>query len=211
MSDPLSVQAAIAAIIRDMPAIGKDDKAPGNMGGFSYRGIEAMTRSIQPLLGQHGVVIIPQAGGLDVVPAPGQKEAWQDVRIRYDWLIVGPDGSSLTAATYGIGRDHTDKGANKAQTQAFKYLLMALFCVSDPKDDADGHDYTPAVAEPHPNEERVAVVLHELKGLTDTGKEAIRGWADGRKLSGHALIENPDWLELVEAWIDEHAETAVES
>ena len=94
MSEPVSVQAAIAAIIRDMPAIGKDDKAPGNMGGFSYRGIEAMTRSIQPLLGQHGVVIIPQAGECAVVPAPGQNEAWQDVRIRFDWLIVGPDEPS---------------------------------------------------------------------------------------------------------------------
>ena len=47
----------------------------------------------------------------------------------------------------GIGRDHTDKGANKAQTQAFKYLLMHLFCVSDPKDDGDSHDYTEAFEE----------------------------------------------------------------
>lgn len=145
MSDTdMSVQQAITEVMRRLPAIGKDERAPGSMGGYAYRGIEQMTRVIQPIMAEVGLVIVPSARLVSLLPSPGQKEAWQDAVLEVDWTIVGPDGSTLQARTVGIGRDHTDKQSTKAQTQAFKYLLMELFCVSDADDDADGHDYSNA-------------------------------------------------------------------
>lgn len=220
---PLSVHAAIAEVMRRLPGIPKGDQAPGNMGGFKYRGIESMTLVLQPVLADVGLVIVPQARSVTVTHSPGQKEAWQDVTIRFDWLLVGPDGTELTATTYGIGRDHTDKGANKAQTQAFKYLLMHLFCVSDDTADGDGHDYTHAVApEPTPEEaeaERVRraeesrrkfeveAVTHRLKKLADErpgDTQTIKGWANDRerKLSPVELADD-EWRALVVAKLDE--------
>lgn len=143
-----TVQHAIAEVMRRLPAIGKGKTAPAAMGGFAYRGIEDMTAVIQPILAEVGLVIVPRAKMSSILPSPGQKEAFQDVILHVDWLILGPDGSSVEASTVGIGRDHTDKGATKAQTQAFKYLLMDLFCIADPTDDADGADYSAATREP---------------------------------------------------------------
>ena len=59
--EPISVHEAIALVMRRMPAIGKDSTAPGNMGGYKFRGIEAITSTLQPILGSVGLVIVPQA------------------------------------------------------------------------------------------------------------------------------------------------------
>lgn len=133
-----TVYEAISAITAELPAIGKGDKSPE---GYGYRGIEAVTKHLQPLLAKHGVVIVPTAEVLATVPSPAMKDGWQDIVMRVEWTIVGPDGSELKAVTNGIGRDRSDKGANKAQTQAFKYLVLHLFCIADAKDDTDGHSY----------------------------------------------------------------------
>lgn len=133
-----SVTAALASVMAMLPAIGKDNKSPQ---GYSYRGIEAITKQLQPLLAAHGVVISPRSTITDVRPSPAMKEGWQDVYMTVEWTITGPDASTLIAQTTGVGRDNSDKGANKAQTQAYKYLLLHLLCIADAKDDADGQTY----------------------------------------------------------------------
>jgi hypothetical protein len=133
-----TVHEALAAVMASLPGIGKGAKSPE---GYSYRGIEAITKHLQPLLAQHGVLIVPKAEVLATVPSPAMKDGWQDIVMRVEWTIYGPDGTHIEAVTNGIGRDRSDKGSNKAQTQAFKYLLLHLFCIADAKDDADGHTY----------------------------------------------------------------------
>lgn len=132
------VAQALAAVIADLPGISKADKSPE---GYAYRGVEAITKQLQPLLARHGVVIVPRSTVTQVVPSPAMKDGWQDVYAQVDWLIMGPDGSTIEARTNGIGRDRSDKGANKAQTQAYKYLLLHLLCIADSADDTDGQTY----------------------------------------------------------------------
>ena len=205
----ISVHEAIALVMRRMPAIAKESQAPGNMGGYKFRGIEAITSTLQPILGSVGLVIVPQAETIVVDPAPGQKEAWQDVMIKFEWLIIGPDGSSVTASTYGIGRDHTDKGANKAASQAFKYLLMQLFCIADSKDDADGADYADAAHDAPrpktPDELDTDRLLDRLKALEPDVAQAVKDWAHttDRKLSGASFVADADWRGQVNTLLDE--------
>lgn len=137
---PLTVHQAIAAVMADLPGIGKDDRSPE---GYTYRGIEAITRHLQPLMARHGVVVVPTATVHQVVPSPAMKDGWQDVHVSVAWAVYGPDGSHVTATTVGIGRDRADKGANKAHTMALKYLLLSLFMVADKADDAEAHLVTP--------------------------------------------------------------------
>lgn len=209
MSEQLTVGQAIAEVMRRMPAIGKDSTAPGNMGGYRYRGIESITTSLQPILADVGLVIVPQAQSIVIDPAPGQKEAWQDTHVKFEWLIIGPDGSTVTASTYGVGRDHTDKGANKAQTQAFKYLLMHLLCIADSKDDVDGHDYSgserDAPRQRTPDEQATDRLMERLTGLDDNAKPVIKGWAhgEGRTLAPAAFVADPDWRNQVTQLLDE--------
>lgn len=131
---------ALANVMAELPAIGKADKSPE---GYAYRGIEAITKHLQPLLAKHCVIITPSARIDDVRPVAAMKEGWQDVQITVDWRIYGPGGTTdyIEARTSGIGRDKSDKGSNKAQTQAYKYLLLHLLSIADKADDADGLTY----------------------------------------------------------------------
>lgn len=172
---PKSIYRALAAITTELPSIGKGDKSPE---GYSYRGIEAVTKHLQPLLAKHGVVIVPKAEVLATVPSPAMKDGWQDVLMRVEWTIYGPDGTSIQAVTNGIGRDRSDKGSNKAQTQAFKYLLLHLFCIADAKDDADGHTYE---SDRRPEGvvstgEQVAEFNEVKDSLSEIRLEELRGW-----------------------------------
>lgn len=196
---PVSVQTALANIMADMPAIGKDQQMGSGQYGYAYRGIEQITQHLQPLLAKHGVVIAPRATLISVQPALDAKPGWQDTILSVEWLVVGPDDSTLTASTVGIGRDNSDKGANKAQSQAFKYLLLHLFCISDSKDDADGipnnsHD------EPDP----ILELFELVKATKDTDKETpLRELAERceRTLSPKAFAEDPDWAQVVRSFL----------
>jgi hypothetical protein len=200
-TEAVPVQVALARIMGELPAIGKDDKAPANMGGYAYRGIELITRHLQPLLAKHGVVIIPEVIERHTEHAPDARPAWQDTYLVVRWHIVGPDGSTLVACTHGVGRDHTDKGTNKAQTQAYKYLLMHLFCIADAKDDVDGADTSAAhaPAPPSPDVLAAADLYGQLRALRGTPlADELKVWA---KAQGGSLMENalrdPEWRATV--------------
>jgi hypothetical protein len=148
VSDTLSVHQALAAVMAELPAIGKDDHASPQQGGYAYRGIEAITGHAQPLFAKHGVVTVPRVQSVDVRELTVNGKPWTDTTLVVEYTIVGPDGSTLTATCVGIGRDNADKGANKAMTQAFKYLLLQVLCISDAKDDADGTTVTADAPKP---------------------------------------------------------------
>lgn len=144
------VVAAIAAITRDLPAIGKGESSKDIP--YKFRGIETLMTHIAPLMAKHKLVIVPDVRSLtvnrDVENSKGRMAGWTETILHVGWTILGPEGGVVTGATTGIGRDNSDKGANKAQTQAFKYLLMELFSIGDKDDD---NDYTgPGVADEAP-------------------------------------------------------------
>lgn len=172
----LPVHGAIAAVIAELPNIGKADRSPE---GYSYRGIEAVTKHVQPLFAKYGVVVAPRARITDVRPSPAMKDGWTDTFMEVAWTITGSDGSVIEAQTTGIGRDRADKGANKAQTQAFKYLLLHLLCIADGKDDSDSQTYEHDRAEFVWTHKAVkADLLNRLGG--DKAKAAeVWEWASG--------------------------------
>lgn len=206
MTDHPSVVQALASVMAELPNIGKGDRSPE---GYQYRGIEAVTKHVQPLLAKHGVVISPKATITDVRPSPAMKDGWQDVFMSVEWTITGPDGSTIEAQTTGIGRDRSDKGANKAQTQAFKYLLLHLLCIADGKDDSDGvtyeHDRVEVVAW------NAAMAKQHLVKLAEGDKaKAAQAWAD---MDGDGWGDySPELTERAwEAWVNQPAdETAPE-
>jgi hypothetical protein len=139
------VQQAVAQVIAEMPAVGKDQRNTAQ--NFSYRGIDDVLAALKPCMGKAGVVIVPtvehretseratRGGGILFVVTLG---------IRY--RIYGPRGDSLEAFVWGEGTDSGDKATQKAMTGAFKYLLFELFCVAGQAEgDADAHSPEEAV------------------------------------------------------------------
>lgn len=200
-----NVITALAAITAELPAISKTDKAPQ---GYAYRGIEAITAHLQPLLAKHGVVIVPSSRIVTITPAAGMKEGWHDVQLEVTWAIYGPAGASdvIYAATCGIGRDNSDKGANKAATQAFKYLLLQLFSIADKSDDSDATSYDHGRAperQPDPRQQAAAELFEACKLVDDTTKNELRLLATdaGRKISQAAFLADQQWFERVATYI----------
>ncbi len=137
---PPNVTEALRRVMAELPGIAKDERADPKQGGYAYRGIEAITRQVQPLLARHGVVFAPHVHAHEVIDIEVNGKPWTDTRLLVSYSVFGPGGPDdriEVGPVLAIGRDNADKGANKCMTQAFKYLLLQLFCVSDSKDDAD--------------------------------------------------------------------------
>lgn len=126
----------LAAIMEEVGGISKSQTNADQH--YKYRGIEDITARLQRLLAKYRVVIVPQYADMsraDFSTAKGgvMHAAYSSVQ----WTITCSTGEVLTAHTFGEGFDMSDKATNKASTSAYKYLLLQLFMVADPKDDGD--------------------------------------------------------------------------
>jgi hypothetical protein len=137
---PSNVVEALQAVMADLPAIGKDSKADPRQGGYAYRGIEAITREVQPLFAKYGVVFAPHVLSYEIRDIVVNDKPWTDTVAMIAYTVYGPGGAEdhiEVGPFLTIGRDNSDKGGNKCATQAFKYALLQVLCISDQKDDTD--------------------------------------------------------------------------
>jgi hypothetical protein len=120
----------------ELPAIAKDQKSPQ---GYQYRGIEQITKEAQGLFAEYGIVFAPQVEMFEQRDLVVNSKPWTDQRLLVRYKVYGPGGIEdfIEVCVPGIGRDNSDKGANKAMSQAFKYALLQVLCIADAKDDAD--------------------------------------------------------------------------
>jgi hypothetical protein len=135
----MTVYEAIANVICDLPAIGKDSLNQAQ--GFKFRGIEDIVKEIKPLLGKHGLFIVPERSTIERGEVRTAKNGshWYPATVTIGWLIYARDGSQLWAETSGEGLDNGDKAVSKANTMAYKTLLLQLFAIAD----VDGDAFSP--------------------------------------------------------------------
>ena len=191
----ITVTQALSAVMAEMPGIGKDQKAAGAQGGYSYRGIEDITRTLQPIFARHGIVMVPHVELVEIKDIIVAAKPWTDtiLSVRYD--IYGPAGDMITAGpTIGIGRDNSDKGANKATTQALKYCLLQLLCISDGEDEGDAASV--AADEPRRRAPLPVASTKELEQLKarieivksdEHGDELLTWWKDSTLMPLNSL------------------------
>lgn len=209
----------ITALAKVQSEIGGIGKKKGGEGGISYayRGIDAIAAAAQPLLGAAGVVIVPtEAKITGVEPLTVNGKPWTDTFVTVAWTIYGPGGVTdhICAVTQGMGRDNSDKGYNKAATQAFKNLVLRILCIGDPQDDADQpqhqNNYTDSRPEPQPDPARVAAeeLFEMCKALTPALKADLKVWAEMTdvKLTVPALIADQRGREALDKWLHEPME-----
>jgi len=137
---------------------------------------------------------------------------WTDESMIVTYRVYGPGGPGdyIEVATPAIGRDNSDKGANKCMTQAFKYALLQVLCIADEKDDGDQASYEAdepdAFAEPVPmatadDVDRLMDALGEVLEVGDYPTEWRAGplpvkietleamWRGDRELPSLAAVE----------------------
>lgn len=138
---PKNVIEAIARVMEDCPAVGKDGKynAPGS-GSYNFRSIEGVTAALQKLMGRYCVVAVPKVIERVTREFEQNNKPWTEENLKLVYTVYGPGGIPdhiEVGPLYALGRDNSDKGTNKAMTQAFKQGLVQLFVIGDSKDDGD--------------------------------------------------------------------------
>jgi hypothetical protein len=205
IKEPRNVYEAIARVMVELPAIDKGGRADPSQGGYAYRGIEQITAHAQTLLGRFGVVAVPEIVGDPVIKdITVNSKPWTDtiMRVRYRF-VHGPSSTELLAGGeagfVAIGRDNSDKGANKCMTQAYKYALIQVLMIGDKADDADKgspeadarqleawehYGYESAAAYETAHQQIVSAAANLDEGL----REELRAWlltqeADGKPIN----------------------------
>lgn len=179
-----NVVEALRRVMRDLPAIGKDQTASAQQGGYAYRGIEQITKHAQPLFAKHGVVLVPHVLSWEVRDLTVNGKPWTDTYAMVEYTAHGPGGrddSVTVGPILAIGRDNSDKGANKCMTQALKYALLQVLCISDAKDDGDGQTHEAEHKQPEFTWTHKAVkadLLNLCGGDKDKAAE-VWEWASG--------------------------------
>lgn len=160
-----NVTEALRRVMRDLPGISRT-KDPNGGVAYAFRGIEAITKEAQGLCVQHGVIFTPRVVGTpEVVDITVNNKPWTDTRMLVEYSIYGPGGPEdciTVGPIFAIGRDNSDKGANKCMTQAFKYALIQTFMIADAKDDGDAQTFEASSRAENGNPYRVATLRSDV-------------------------------------------------
>lgn len=138
---PTNIIQAIARVMEEMPAVGKDANYSGGGTSYKYRSIEGVTAAAQELMGRYCVVPVPEVVERTTMSLTVNAKPWTEEQLKVNYRFYGPGGVEdfiTVGPLYALGRDNVDKGTNKAMTQAFKQALVQVFVIGDGKDDGDG-------------------------------------------------------------------------
>ena len=175
----MSVYKAINAVQLELSkeGIGKDRKNVQQ--GYSFRGIDDVYNVLSPLLGKHGLCILPRVLSREVVErqtAKGGTLFYVTVDMEFDF-VSSEDGSKHTVRTAGEAMDSGDKATNKAMSAAYKYAAFQSFAIPTEGDnDADAVTHT--VAPGLSATGKVSPTDGVWEALDDEAKEFLQKVAD---------------------------------
>jgi len=130
---PGQIYAKMSAVMRDVGAIGKDQKNTAQ--GFKFRGIDQFVNALYPALVKHGVFLSPRSVNYsqelkDVTRSNGKAGVDKHVTLMMEYTFYAEDGSCVTVGPVPAeGLDSGDKATNKALSAALKYALIQTFSI----------------------------------------------------------------------------------
>lgn len=137
--DPESVivQVAWARVMRE---VGKIAKAQRNKDqNFNFRGIDDVVNTVAPVLRRHGVFIVPES----VIEIREERyetnrgTKMHGVITHEEWRVWGPAGDSFTMQSVGQSSDAGDKAVSKAESVAYRVVLLQSLCIPTDETDPD--------------------------------------------------------------------------
>lgn len=113
---------------------------------YKFRGIDDVYNAISPLLGEHGLCILPRMIRRECQErqtAKGNAIFYVTVEAEFDF-VSAEDGSIHTVKTFGEAMDMSDKATNKAMSAAYKYACLQAFAIPT-EGDNDADSSTPII------------------------------------------------------------------
>lgn len=155
------VYKAIAAVTKALGEKGISKDKQNTQQKYKFRGVEDVYKALNPLLAEHGLVILPRVISREtnrVVTFKewnGQKKEsalnYTYIKVEFDFVSTD-DGSKHTACTVGEAMDSGDKSHNKAMSAAYKYVAFLTFCIPTEglQEDSEQDTYTVTPAQQPP-------------------------------------------------------------
>jgi hypothetical protein len=114
---------------------------------YKFRGIDDVYNAISPLLGEHGLCILPRMIRRECqerLTAKNSAIFYVIVEAEFDF-VAAEDGSVHVVRTFGEAMDMSDKATNKAMSAAYKYAAMQAFAIPTEGDnDTENQNIEPA-------------------------------------------------------------------
>jgi len=205
-----TVHELLIRVMASVGAIGKGRKAPDDIGGYSFRGVDDVLNALHPALVEHGVVVLPTVLERDVEHL-GKRRL---VSLHVAYTFTGPRGDQLVADAWGEGADSQDKAAAKAMSTAYKVAMFQALCIPivDSSIDTESH----ADVSTDGPRARTGIEQKRLQRLVERHEQLPEDI--GAKLLGHveakhgwsSLFDAPgDALDYLDGLLDK-AETAAQ-
>lgn len=147
----------VANISAEIGALAKDDEVgKGTKGAYKAISIEKVVTAVGEKMNKYGVVIYPVSQeyirtdekivGVDYKTKEkiDKVNRISDVNVTYDVINIHNPAEKITTVASGTGVDPQDKGVGKAQTYAYKNMLLKLFAIAtgDDTDKIHSDEYT---------------------------------------------------------------------
>lgn len=188
---------AWVSALNELTDIQRSETANAGSYQYKYATLANAAQQARTVLGRHLLGVHQSAHGETIGSIQVTTTVWHDSG---QWIESEPLAMPAKGGPQDVG---------SAISYARRYALMAFLGLATDDDDGAGAQQAAKEADkPHPNGERVGQVMGDMRKLTDTGKAALKVWADGRKLSANALLQDETWLGFVEDWLAEYEQTS---
>lgn len=200
-----SIVEALSQVMDLVRSVGKDSTAPGDIGGFKFRGVDAVVNAVAPALRAVGVVVLPEVLAVEraVTTSRGGRNM-MNVYVTTRFTFHGPAGDSLQTVVLGEGSDSGDKATAKAQSVALRVALLQALMLPTDDPDPDTENYERADAEqrsPEPQRSLTAAeILSNDLGRLDAAVLA-KVQAEWPFPGVHPSSLNDDQVGQIRAWV----------
>lgn len=140
MSDVLTVDEAITAVMRDVTYLGKNQK--NSHQGFNFRGIDDVMNICGPAMRKHGLKAFPRVvGDPHVSSRPTKSGTAKTVDLVVDVVWRGPAGDEIVSRVAAESFDSGDKATAKAMSVALRTAYLQTLCLPTCEPDPDSYSY----------------------------------------------------------------------
>ncbi|AWL27172.1 hypothetical protein DJ533_00370 (plasmid) [Acinetobacter defluvii] len=107
------------------------NKGNSNFQDYNFRSVDDIYNVVTPLLTENNIVCIPDVKSTNVeklVDSYGKVSHHTHIEVEYKFLSI-LDESFVTVTMAGEAKDSTDKGSQKALSNAHKYCYIQMFSI----------------------------------------------------------------------------------
>lgn len=179
MADAPSIYYALAAVKKEIGAVGKDSR--NTMQNFNFRGVDAVVNAVAPELNKQGVITVPYVldSKYETVEIGSKRTPMAHVVLKVAYYFYGPGGDSIQAVVVSESMDSGDKAFAKAMSVAYRTVLLQVLNLPTDEPDPDATSFERSSGETKP------AAAHKPRS-TETTKTAEWEPKDAQELAEHA-------------------------